>query len=110
MTITLHLLNPAGTTPAQTITARPGQSLMQAAVAAGVSGIAADCGGTLSCATCHVVVAEAWQARVPTLQRDEAEMLAFTASPRQAGSRLSCQLVLGAQHDGLVVFLPENQY
>jgi ferredoxin, 2Fe-2S len=83
---------------------------MEAAVEANVPGIAADCGGLLTCATCHVYVREDWLDRLPPISDDEASMLAFTASPRQPRSRLSCQLVLSESLDGLVVELPPTQY
>ncbi len=92
------------------ITAKPGRSLMQAAVDAGIEGIAADCGGSLSCATCHVVVGPQWQALVPAANSDEQAMLAMTAQPAQLGSRLSCQITLTLQLSGMQVTLPERQY
>jgi ferredoxin, 2Fe-2S len=91
----------------------PRGSLMKAAVDAGIDAIAADCGGSLSCATCHVVVDAAWRDRVAALapvSRDEAAMLEMTAVPAGEGSRLSCQIPLVAALDGLVVHLPERQY
>jgi 2Fe-2S ferredoxin len=106
--ITLHLQAADGTP--HVITARSGHSLMKAAVAAGIDGIAADCGGCLSCATCHVFVDPAWTARLPPPAADEDAMLAFTAVPREPGSRLSCQIVLSAALDGLAVRLPSKQY
>jgi 2Fe-2S ferredoxin len=87
-----------------------GQSLMQAAVAAGVNGIAADCGGTLSCATCHVMVSEPYASQLPPADGEERAMLAFTATPATATSRLSCQIILRAELDGLTVELPASQY
>jgi 2Fe-2S ferredoxin len=92
------------------ITGRTGKSLMQAAVAAGVDGIAADCGGCLTCATCHVVVDGEWAARLPVASTDEQAMLDMTATPREATSRLSCQIELTAALDGLSVRLPATQY
>lgn len=92
------------------ISAKPGQSLMQAAAAANLSGIAADCGGCLSCATCHVFVADEWVNVLPPASADEASMLEMTATPRRDGSRLSCQIQLTGAHDGLVVALPAAQY
>jgi len=85
-------------------------SVMQAAVSEGITEIVAECGGTLACATCHVYVCDGYMERLPTMSEDENEMLDYTASPRQAGSRLSCQLVLGPDLDGLVVELPSTQY
>lgn len=86
-----------------------GQSLMRAAAAADVAGIVAMCGGCLSCATCHVIVDPAWADRLPPPGPDEDAMLEMTASPREPGSRLSCQLVLEAGLDGLVVRVPAEQ-
>ncbi len=106
--ITIHLQSASGTT--QTLQAATGQSLMQAAVAAGVDAIAADCGGCLSCATCHVIVDDAWSPQLPPLDTDEAAMLAMTAAPREPGSRLSCQIRLSPALDGLRVRLPTTQY
>ncbi|MEV8546473.1 2Fe-2S iron-sulfur cluster-binding protein [Streptomyces sp. NPDC051572] len=87
-----------------------GQSVMQAAVARGITEIVAECGGTLACATCHVYVLDEHLGALPPVGPDEEEMLDFTAGPRQTGSRLSCQLPLSAELDGLVVRLPEEQY
>ncbi len=83
---------------------------MEVAVAAGVSGIAADCGGMLSCATCHVMVAEPFVALLPAADGEERAMLAFTATPATPASRLSCQIILNAELDGLTVELPASQY
>ena len=107
-TITLHLQAADGST--RHIHGRTGRSLMQAAVDAGVDGIAADCGGCLSCATCHVIVAVEWFARLPPAASDEAAMLEMTAAPRLPTSRLSCQINLTAALDGLTVNLPATQY
>lgn len=90
--------------------AGPGQSLMRAATKAGIDGIAADCGGCLSCATCHVYVDPAWAERLPPLSEDEASMLEMTAAERRPESRLSCEITLTDTLDGLVVHLPETQY
>ena len=106
--ITLHLQDKDGSRHA--VQGRVGKTLMQAAVDAGLQGIAADCGGSLSCATCHVIVDEAWLARLPPVQADEAAMLDMTAAPREAGSRLSCQLKLTPTLDGLGARLPATQY
>ena len=87
-----------------------GQSLMTAATASDIDGIAADCGGLLTCATCHVFVAEPFASNLPPPDADELAMLAFTATPRQPNSRLSCQITLTAALDGLTVELPASQY
>ncbi len=109
---TLHFISiaPDGTRNIQDVTARAGRTLMEAAVDAGVKGIAADCGGLLTCATCHVVLPGPWAARVPAATADEEGMLDFTATPRQPGSRLSCQITLTEDLDGLQVELPPKQY
>jgi 2Fe-2S ferredoxin len=87
-----------------------GQSVMQAAVGHGITEIVAECGGTLACATCHVYVSDGPREALPAVSDDEAEMLDFTASPREPGSRLSCQLEMTDELDGLVVRLPPDQY
>jgi 2Fe-2S ferredoxin len=92
------------------VQASPGQSAMQAAVGAGLVGIAADCGGLLTCATCHVYVAPDWADRLPPPDDDERGMLDFTAAPRRVHSRLSCQIKVDATLDGLTLELPERQY
>src|SRR5207245_5975058 len=83
-----------------------GKSLMETAVAGGIAGIAADCGGLLTCATCHVHVHvqepfASHSAQLPPPDAEELAMLAFTAAPRLANSRLSCQIKLTAALDGL---------
>ena len=107
--ITIHLQAHDAAQAPLTLQAQPGQSLMQAAVDTNVSGIQADCGGLLTCATCHVVVHEDWLKQLPPMGSDEDGMLAFTAQTREPGSRLSCQIMLTEALDGLQVTLPENQ-
>jgi ferredoxin, 2Fe-2S len=87
-----------------------GQSLMQGATHAGIEGIAADCGGSLSCATCHVYVDEAWLDKLPAPSADELSMLELTAAERLPNSRLSCQLMATEALDGLRITLPPTQY
>lgn len=106
--ITIRFVNTDQTVHA--ISAAPGQSLMKAAVDANISGIEADCGGTLTCATCHVMLPPEWLAKLPPATSDELDMLDFAASPVQAGSRLSCQIRLTPELDGLVVQLPASQH
>ena len=110
--ITIHFQHtgPGGRVTGYEVTGKPGESLMQAAVAAGVDGMAADCGGLLTCATCHVVVEEPWRSKLPPMAAEESTMLDFTATPRFEGSRLSCQIVLSPALDGMVVELPASQY
>ncbi|MDB5870723.1 MAG: ferredoxin [Ramlibacter sp.] len=106
--ITVHFVSSGGTGTA--LQCRTGQSLMQAAVAADVAGIAADCGGMMTCGTCHVFVREPYAGRLPPVFAEEHAMLEFTAVPRQANSRLSCQIDLTDALDGLTVDLPDTQY
>ena len=108
--IKIHLFGPPSAPGETTLEAKPGQSLMQAAVAGNVAGIEADCGGLLTCATCHVYVREPFASRLDLPTEDELGMLEFTASPRRAGSRLSCQIKLTTELDGLAVDLPESQH
>lgn len=86
-----------------------GTSVMQAAIFNGVDGIVAECGGSCMCATCHVYVRDDQLAQCPPLGPDEDAMLEGTASERRANSRLSCQLVVSPEMEGLVVYLPETQ-
>lgn len=86
-----------------------GFSLMEGAVRNGVSGIEADCGGACACATCHVYVDEAWIDRVGLPSSMEEEMLGIAASQVTSTSRLSCQITVRAEFDGLVVRLPASQ-
>src|SRR3954470_4463403 len=91
------------------IEASPGASIMETAIRNNVKGIDAECGGCLSCATCHVYVDEAWSEKLPAPDEDEADMLGFVASERKATSRLSCQLKMDASLDGIVVQVPPTQ-
>ena len=105
---TVNLIDPAGNR--RSIPARVGKSLMRAALEADIDGIAADCGGCLTCATCHVIVDPVWAAQLPPPSADEESMLQMTASPRQPTSRLSCQIEITPALDGLVATLPDTQY
>ena len=91
------------------VQAEPGISLMQAAVNNGVNGIIAECGGACSCATCHCYVEDAWLSRVNPPSQVEKDMLECVLNP-QPNSRLSCQITVSAELDGLTVRVPENQY
>ncbi len=86
-----------------------GVSLMRAATGYGVDEILAECGGAASCGTCHVIVDADWIDRLPAPSADETAMLEFVAEPRCPGSRLSCQIPLTTELQGLVVRLPESQ-
>ncbi len=86
-----------------------GSSAMLGAVDNGVPGILGDCGGSCSCATCHVYVDEAWQQAVGGRSAEEDELLS-ARDDMAANSRLSCQIPVTAQLDGLVLHMPEEQY
>ena len=80
-----------------------GTSLMRGAGDNGVDGIVGDCGGVMSCATCHVFVETQFLELLPAISDTEAQMLDFTAAPRAWNSRLSCQIVMTQQLDGVTV-------
>lgn len=86
-----------------------GTSVMQAAVSNGVPGIVAECGGSAMCATCHVYVDAAWVDQLPAMDAVEQEMLDSVADERLPESRLSCQVVVSPNLDGLKVRLPRTQ-
>lgn len=88
------------------VEAREGQSLMEAAVANAIAGIDAECGGSMSCATCHCYIDEAWFAATGERSEDEADMLEFAEKEMQATSRLSCQVTITQALDGLTVTIP----
>jgi ferredoxin, 2Fe-2S len=90
------------------IDAPVGKSLMEVARHADISGIIAECGGSLSCATCHVYVDDNWLARVPPPGAAEIDMLDAVPEFRP-GSRLSCQIFVSDALDGLLVQIPESQ-
>lgn len=93
----------------RTVEARTGDSVMQTALAQGIDGIIAECGGAMACATCHVYVADDWTDRVGPAGEVEADMLEFAASEVTATSRLTCQIKITEALDGLVLHLPESQ-
>jgi ferredoxin, 2Fe-2S len=90
---------------------RDGDSVMQGAISHMIGGIVAECGGGMACATCHCYVDAAWIDRVgPPASASEKEMLESAAAERKLGSRLSCQITVSHELDGLVVHLPESQF
>ncbi len=103
----LTLIEHNGT--AHQVMADVGQSVMQAATFAAVPGIQADCGGACSCGTCHAYIDVAWQDRVPQADESESDMLDY-AFERRDNSRLTCQLIVSENLDGLVLHLPASQY
>jgi 2Fe-2S ferredoxin len=85
-----------------------GISVMEAAKQHGVAGIVALCGGACACATCHVYIDSAWRRALPPIEEMEEGMLE-NAWKRRDSSRLSCQLPVTAQLDGLIVTIPDRQ-
>lgn len=90
------------------IAAEAGKSVMENALRFDVPGIDADCGGSCSCATCHVYVDDIWADRIPPRGDMEAMMLEY-AENTEASSRLSCQILVTDDVEGLVLRLPASQ-
>jgi 2Fe-2S ferredoxin len=93
---------------ARPVDAKPGTSLMETAVRNNVDGIVAECGGSMSCGTCHIWVEDAWRDRTGHPSRTEAEIIELSDNFRD-GSRLACQIKVTDALDGLVVRTPESQ-
>ena len=91
-----------------TIEVANGLSVMEGAVQNNIPGIDADCGGSMACATCHVYVKEDWFDKINKKNEGEDDMLdqAYEPSP---SSRLSCQIIVSEELNGLIVHLPEKQ-
>jgi 2Fe-2S ferredoxin len=87
----------------------PGTSLMMAATAHDVGGIVGDCGGVMSCATCHVIVEPPFDSLLPPPEGSENQMLDYTAAPREPTSRLSCQIVMREALAGIRVRIADPQ-
>lgn len=88
-----------------------GENVMRGALYNGIDGIAGECGGAPSCATCHCYVDDAWTGKVGgPANHTEAELLEAAACEVRSSSRLSCQIIMTDALDGLVVHLPETQY
>jgi 2Fe-2S ferredoxin len=92
----------------RTVEVDNGTTVMQAAIRNVIPGIEAECGGACACATCHVYVDEAWREKVGTPLSMEEDLLSFGFDV-QPNSRLSCQIKISGQLDGLVVSTPERQ-
>lgn len=91
------------------IDAEPGLSLMKAATYGGVAGISADCGGNCACGTCRIYVPAEWRDRVAGPLAAEQEMIDFSQDSNE-GVRLSCQIKVTDDLDGLVLSMPEEQH
>lgn len=85
-----------------------GESVMEAALKGGVTSIIAECGGACGCATCHVYVDDTWVGKLPAKAIEEEEQLDLASDLRE-NSRLSCQIFMTEELDGLVVRTPSHQ-
>ena len=91
-----------------TVEVKKGLSVMEGAVQNNIPGIDADCGGSMACATCHVYVKEEWFDKINLKTEGEDDMLDTAYEPKK-NSRLSCQISVNDEIDGLIVNLPEKQ-
>ena len=91
-----------------TVDVANGLSIMEGAVQNNIPGIDADCGGAMACATCHVYVKEEWFNNLPQKEQGEEDMLDMAFEPKK-NSRLSCQIIVSKELDGIVVDLPKKQ-
>ena len=92
----------------RTIDVQKGLTVMEGAVQNQIPGIDADCGGGMACATCHVYVKEEWFDKLPIKEDGEEDMLDMAFEPKK-NSRLSCQLIVSDELDGLTVNIPSKQ-
>ena len=92
----------------KTIDAENGLTVMEGAVQNDIPGIDADCGGSMACATCHVYVEEKWLDKIPKAEEAEVDMIDMAFEPKK-NSRLSCQLIVTDELNGLTVTTPEKQ-
>ena len=91
-----------------TIDVQNGLTVMEGAIQNDIQGIDADCGGGMACATCHVYVNEDWIDKLPKAEEAEEDMIDMAYEPRK-NSRLSCQLIVSEELDGLIVTTPAKQ-
>ncbi|MEO0372171.1 MAG: 2Fe-2S iron-sulfur cluster-binding protein [Pseudomonadota bacterium] len=92
-----------------TVDVKPGLTVMEGARNNNIPGIEADCGGACACSTCHVYVDTAWVEKMPKMDDLEVDMLDFAYEADPARSRLTCQIKVSDDLDGLVVHMPERQ-
>ena len=85
-----------------------GLTVMEGAIQNDIPGIDADCGGSMACATCHVYVEEKWLNKIPKAEEAEIDMIDMAYEPKK-NSRLSCQLIVTDELDGLKVITPAQQ-
>ena len=92
----------------KTIDVENGLTVMEGAIQNDIPGIDADCGGSMACATCHVYVEEKWLNKIPKAEEAEIDMIDMAYEPKK-NSRLSCQLIVTDELDGLKVTTPTQQ-
>ena len=92
----------------KTIDVENGLSVMEGAIQNNIPGIDADCGGSMACATCHVYVEEKWLNKLPKAEDAEVDMIDMAFEPKK-NSRLSCQLIVTDELNGLTVTTPSKQ-
>jgi 2Fe-2S ferredoxin len=92
----------------KTIDVEKGLSVMEGAIQNDIPGIDADCGGSMACATCHVYVEDKWLDKIPEAEEAEVDMIDMAFEPKK-NSRLSCQILITDELDGLTVTTPEKQ-
>ena len=92
----------------KTLEVEKGLTVMEGAIQNNVPGIDADCGGSMACATCHVYVEEKWLSKLPKAEEGEIDMIDMAFEPKK-NSRLSCQIIVSDELDGLTVTTPEKQ-
>ena len=92
----------------KTIEVDKGLSVMEGAIQNDIPGIDADCGGSMACATCHVYVEEKWLDKLPKTEEAEIDMIDMAFEPKK-NSRLSCQIIVNDELDGLEVTTQEKQ-
>ena len=92
----------------KTIEVENGLSVMEGAIQNDIPGIDADCGGSMACATCHVYVEDKWLDKLPKAEEAEVDMIDMAHEPKK-NSRLSCQMIITDELDGLTVITPEKQ-
>ena len=91
-----------------TIDVQKGLTVMEGAIQNDIPGIDADCGGGMACATCHVYVEDSWFNKIPKAEEAEQDMIDMAYKPEK-NSRLSCQIVVSDEINGLIVTTPEKQ-
>ena len=92
----------------KTIEVENGLTVMEGAIQNNIPGIDADCGGSMACATCHVYVEEKWLNKIQKAEEAEEDMIDMAFEPKK-NSRLSCQLIISEELDGLIVTTPSKQ-